>query len=100
SKIFFRPLYVCQFNNDLYEIIPHKGLVSSIFKNGKQIGFYKEKQIELLGGQSLLFVINDNISQNLIFSLILAIKCDFNDDYSTMSVNIGNFGPEVRKFDS
>lgn len=99
-KSIFNPSFVCKYDDDLYEIIPHKGLKASIFKNGKQIGYYTDKQIEYLGGQTLYFVANDDVCQNLIFSFILAIKCDFNNDYSTMSVDIGNFGPEVRKFDS
>jgi len=96
----FKPKFVCKYNNDLYEFIPHKGHKTSIFKNEKQIGYYKDKKVEYLGDQTIVLVTNDDIPQHLIFTFILAIKCDFNNDYSTMSVDIGNFGPEVRKFDT
>lgn len=96
----FNPKFICHFNNDTYEIIPHKGLKTSIFKNDIQIGYYIEKRVEYFGGQTISLVTNDDISKQLIFTFMLAIKCNFQNDYSSASIDIGNFGPEARKFDS
>jgi len=59
-----------------------------------------DKQVEFMGRQTIFLLANDDIKQDLIFTFILAVKCDFNDDYSTVSVDLGNFGPEASKFDT
>lgn len=96
----FNPKFVCQYNDDFYEIIPHKSLKTSIFKNGKQVGYYIDKKVEYIGKQTLYLIANNDIKEDLIFTFILAIKCDFKNDYSAVSIDIGNIGPEALKFDT
>lgn len=94
-----RPKHICIINNVTYEIIPHKGMKTSIFKNGRQIGFYEDKKVEFLGNQTIVLIVDNDIEKELICTFILAIKCDFKNDYSTISIDVGNLGPEARVFD-
>ena len=97
-KDFFKPKFICSFNGDSYEIIPHKGRKTSIFKNSSQIGFYTEKTLEYFNQETIHLIANEDINKDLIFAFILALKYKYNHDNSTFTINLGNFGPEARKF--
>ncbi len=99
-KNIFKPCFTCNDNLNNYELIPHKGLKTSIFKNGKQIGYYEHKKIEYMGKNVIFLIIDKEFEQDIIFSFILAIEGDFKNDYSTVSFDIGNFGPEIKPFDN
>lgn len=94
-----KPRLVCTFENDLYEIIPHKGLKTSVFKNNKQIAFFEEQSLELFENKTIRLVADRNMNRPLIFSTILTLKCNYEEDPDTFNFNLGNVGPEYRKFD-
>ncbi|MCK6609333.1 MAG: hypothetical protein L6Q66_00255 [Bacteroidia bacterium] len=98
----FKPKYICNVINDTYDIIPHKGYYTSIFKNDIQIGYFEDSKISVFGNETIILYLNklDINSQNLICSFALALKCSFEDNYSTGSLNLGNWGFELKKFDS
>lgn len=98
-KNFFAMSYTCKIDNDSYEIIPHKGVKTSIFKNNIQIGYFDQKKVEFMGGQNMLLILDDDAEISLICSLIFSLYCNFGDDDSTASYDLGNVGPEKKVFD-
>jgi len=99
-KLFHEFNPTCLFKNDVYEIIPHRGNKTSIFKNNIQIAYYEEESIEYFNNPGIKFVANDNIDRELLFSFIVSLKCDFMNDNSNITYNLGNISlTEKRKFD-
>lgn len=96
---YLKAKYVCYHKNDTYEVILHFGHNTSVFKNGNQIAYFTLKEVEFFGGQTIYLVANWDVNLELLLSMVLALKCDFNNDYSTMTVDIGNLAPGERPFD-
>lgn len=84
----------------IYKIIMHKKRKTSIFKDQIQIGYFEENLFDYMGGHGIKIVLNKDINEVLICSIVMALKCNFQNDYSSFSINFGNFGSEEIKFDS
>jgi hypothetical protein len=100
-KLFHQFKPTCLFRNDVYEIIQHRGNKTSIFKNDIQIAYYEEGSLDYFNNHGIKLVANDDIDRELLFSFIVSLKCEFKNDDSDITYNLGNFSfTEKKKFDN
>ncbi|WP_031453268.1 hypothetical protein [Flavobacterium chungangense] len=86
-------------DGSIYKIVMHKKK-ASIFKDQIQIGYFEENLFDYMGGHGIKIVLNNDVNEVLICSIVMALRCNFQNDYSSFSINLGNFGSEETKFDS
>lgn len=92
--------YVCEVENDRYEIYPHKGRKISIYKNGSQIGYYDQNLISFFEGDKFTFIGNNNIDKELIISFLIIIDNhrESFDNRNLINFNFGNLFFEEKAF--
>lgn len=88
-----------KYEKDYYEFIEHSGLVYSIFKNNKQIGFYKKQQIQYLNKEGIKLEVNNDSDILLILSVLSITDINFYNSESMITTNVGNLIVSKRKFD-
>ena len=95
-----RIYYVCNIENDKYEIFGHWKNRFSIFKNGKQIAFWKMGLVTFAASDVYMVKMNDNEDLELIIAFVLIIdNFFFNNRGQLISLNFGPLGFPKRKFD-
>lgn len=99
-KVKKAPHYKVVFNDDLYEIIVHKGTKISFFKNHLQFAYLIEQPISIGFSRKLNIVADDDINISFFCTIIYAIICKQETDDGNINFNIGNLSPELRKFDT
>ena len=90
--------FSCSFKDSLYELIPHKGYLTSIFQDGLQIGYYETQAFSSFNCFCKV-VLNNKADLELICTFILAVKCDFSEERQNINIDFGNFGREAKPFD-
>jgi len=90
--------YDCNYLGNKYTIIKHHGHKTSIFKNNIQIGFYEKSKFKKLNSQKINLICNADINQGLIYSFILALELSYENHDEIVSVDLGNFTKEYKKF--
>lgn len=97
-KNFFSPKYFCSINSQNYFFYPHKGHKTSIFIENIQIGYYEKETFSLFDNVHLKLICNSDVNLDIILSFIMAIEYSLENENSTFSADLGNFGPEAQKF--
>jgi hypothetical protein len=92
--------YYLDLNIGRYELIQHLGTKCSFFKNERQIAVLEEKPIEFFGQQTMTLTSDFDVDLTVLFTMILAAKCDFSKDHSTVSLDIGNISPTAKPFNT
>ncbi|MGJ8683134.1 MAG: hypothetical protein ACSHWW_00825 [Nonlabens sp.] len=95
----FAGSYLLSGNSGHYEIIPHKGNKVSIFKNNIQIGYYEKDLINVLKDQKIVLFCDKYVKFKLIIMIILSVEFSGSSDRSTVNIDFGNIGGELRPFD-
>jgi hypothetical protein len=94
-------VYVCQCADEIYRLYEHKGLRFSIFKDEQQVAAFKKNRITIGQGHQYEVDMNSNLDPVLVLCIVLAEGSD-DDEQSrgeTVSIDLGNIGPEARPFD-
>ena len=102
TKSFAKRHYRCKVMGDTYEIFGHVGSKYSIFRNNVQVGYWQREWTGILKPLAYTIVSNDNLPIFLSISFCL-ILTNSNKDRSrgnALAINVGNVGPQARKFDS
>ncbi|WP_160114591.1 hypothetical protein [Aquimarina sp. AU474] len=97
-KGLFKPYYKFVHDNNLYEIYPHRGTKTSIFKNNKQIAFYEHTFLNRFNKSLIKINCDSDINIDILFTLISVIDFDFDEDSQTVTIDFGNIF-QARKFD-
>lgn len=100
SQSFWKAHYSCPSGDDLYEIFGHKGRKYSVFKNDLQIAWWDKNAISFGTGDKFVITTNKESDHALIIAFCLVIDERRDSDSAAVTIDIGNIGPEERKFDS
>jgi hypothetical protein len=99
-KVKKAPHYKILFNNELYEIILHKGNKISFFKNQLQFAYLTEQAITVGFSKKLHIVANDDANISFFCTLIYGIICTTETNDGNINFNIGNISAELKQFDT
>lgn len=95
---FFKSFYTLKTNTDIYDIYPHRGRKTSIYKNNKQIAYYEKRLFNRFNKKGITLVSDSNADLDVLFSIIATIDFDVEDDAYTATIDLGNI-LQSRKFD-
>ena len=92
----------CQVGNNLYEIYGHKGRKYSVFKNNTQIAYWTKNFVTWFNGDNYKIIADNDSDYELIiaFCLINDNKTENNNNENAVTFDLGNIGPEAKKFDN
>jgi uncharacterized protein YxjI len=98
---FWKPQYQCQVGADTYMIYGHTGRKYSIFKNDVQIAWWDKAAVSWFAGDNYKIIADKDVDVDLVISLCLVIDNFSSDshDGNLFTINLGNIGFQVRKFD-
>ncbi len=78
----------------------HKGLNYSVFQNGVQIAAFTKNRFVVGRGNEYDVRINANADVLVVICMVLTLNTEEDDDdHETVTVDLGNIGPEERPFD-
>jgi len=95
---FLKAFYTFKMGDDVYDIHPHRGRKTSIFKNNQQIAYYEKRLLNRFNKTIIEIISNSNIDLGIIVLLIATIDFDFEDDAYTGTIDLGSI-LQSRKFD-
>jgi hypothetical protein len=101
TKSFWKNHYFCQVGQDLFEVFGHRGRKYSVYKNDKQIAWWDKQAVTWFNGDNYKLLADNDCDYELIISFCLIIdnaKSD-NNEGNTLTIDFGNIGPQVKKFD-
>lgn len=89
----FSNTIIIPYKNHIYKFISQRGITKSIFKDDKQVGFYKRDFLEFSDHQFMKLILNKNEEENLlfIFAIIMVLDGRLNSDGDEMLTINSNF---------
>lgn len=98
---YLRAHFRCQNTGDNYDIYGHRGRKYSIFKNGRQVGWWEKDRVTWLEGDQYRIIANDDTHIELLIAFCLIIDNYFSSNHGEdiMTINWGYFGLQARHFD-
>ena len=101
TKSFWKRHYFCQVEQDLFEIFGHRGRKYSVYKNEKQVAWWDKKAVAWFNGNNYKITADKDCNYELIISFCLIIDNAFSNENngSTLTIDVGNIGPQAKKFD-
>lgn len=98
---FWKSHYQCQDGADLYEIYGHKGRRHSVYKNDVQVAWWDKEMVSWFEGDNYKIVADDDSNHELIisFCLVLDNQNSSNKNSNTVTIDLGNIGPQAKEFD-
>ncbi|RFM32355.1 hypothetical protein [Chitinophaga silvisoli] len=94
------PHYKALFNNELFEIILHKGNKVSFLKNQIQFAYLTEQAITTGFSKKLHIVADDDTNISFFCTLIYGIICTTETNDVNINFNFGNISAELKQFDT
>jgi hypothetical protein len=94
--------YVCEGGaSESYHLYQHHELLFSIFRNDSQIAAFTKNRVVIGSGNRYDIRMNGDADVSVVVSMILALNTSDGDDknQNTVTFDLGNVGPEDRKFD-
>jgi len=101
TKSFWKTYYQSECGIDTYDIYGHRKRKYSIYKNNRQIAWWDKDVVSEFKGDNYRIIADKKADYNLLISFCLIIN-DYTSqrvDENYSSFNIGNIGPEEKKFD-
>ena len=101
TKSFWKSQYECQVGDDSYSIYGHTGRKFSIFKNDTQVAWWGKNGVTWFEGDNYKIIADKNADIDLLISFCL-IADNFSSEShggNTLTIDLGNIGPQARKFD-
>jgi uncharacterized protein YxjI len=101
TKSFWKRHYQCQVGQDLFEIFGHRDRKYSIYKNYKQIAWWDKRAVAWFNGDNYKIIADKDCDHELIISFCLIIDNTQSNDNggNTLTIDVGNIGPQAKKFD-
>jgi len=98
---FWKPQYRCQVGADTYMLYGHKGRKYSIYKNDVQIAWWDKEAVSWFAGDNYKIIADRDADIDLLISFCLIIDNFRSDDHDgkALTIDVGNIGFQVRKFD-
>ena len=95
----WRVVYACKGEQAFYRLYQHKGLTYSLFRGERQVAAIEKTRFVIGNGDR--YDIRVNRSENTLLVICMALVLDALDGSydSTVTVDLGNIGPEARRFD-
>jgi uncharacterized protein YxjI len=102
TKSFWKNHYFCQVGQDLFEIYGHRGRKYSIYKNDKQVAWWDKQAVAWFNGDNYKIIADKDGDHELIIAFCLIIDNTLSNDNegNTLTIDIGNVGPQAKKFDT
>jgi uncharacterized protein YxjI len=100
TKSFWKNHYLCQVGQDLFEIYGHRGRKYSVYKNDKQVAWWDKEAVAWFNGDNYKIIADKDCDHELIISFCLIIDNTQSNDGNTLTIDIGNIGPQAKKFDT
>jgi uncharacterized protein YxjI len=100
TKSFWRCSYTLQSGVDSYLICSHRGRSNSVYRNKRQVAYFRKNLVAILDGDAYAGEADDDVDPLILFSIIIA-----DDNYSskgsggsTITFDFGHIGLEERPF--
>jgi len=99
---FWKGVFTCDGNGRQYKLLRHRDRNYSIFEGELQVGAFYKPAIKIGNGD--VYTIEADDGQDVLILLCLALTVDSSEnednDGSTATIDLGNFGPEERPFNN
>jgi uncharacterized protein YxjI len=96
----WKPVFVCERDDECYRLYEHKGLNYSVFRNDSQIAAFSKNRVNVGKGDQYEIRMNDDASLIIVICLALTVDASENeDDTASVTFDFGNVGPKDRPFD-
>lgn len=98
---FWKRQYTCEQGNNTYMIYGHRGRKFSIFLNDVQIAWWSKAAVSWFAGDNYQIIANHKADKEMLIAFCLIIDNFRHDqhDGNAVTVDIGNIGPQAKKFD-
>lgn len=98
---FWKLHYQCQFGSDFYDIYGHNGRKYSIYKNSNQVAWWDKQAVSWFAGDNYKITADKDCDVDLIISFCLIVDnfSSNSNDGNAVTVDLGNLGIQVKKFD-
>ncbi|HET6996515.1 MAG TPA: hypothetical protein VFI06_16080 [Chitinophagaceae bacterium] len=101
TKSYWKHHYQCQSGSDTYDVYGHRGRKYSIYKNDVQIAWWDKRAVTWFAGDNYKITADKDCDVDLIISFCLVVDNFSSDDHNgnAVTLNVGNIGFQVKKFD-
>lgn len=97
----WKDVFACENNQEKFRMYTHKALNYSIFQNDIQIAAFRRNRVVVGHGNEYGLRINADANLLVIVCMVLALNtAEDSDNDTSVTINLGNIGPEGRPFDS
>jgi uncharacterized protein YxjI len=97
---FWRGVFRCEGNQECFRLYQHKGLRYSIFQDERQIAAFSKNRVTIGKGNRYDIQMDADADLVVLLCLVLTVNTAENaDNKATVTVDLGNIGPEDRPFD-
>ncbi len=98
---FWKMHYQCQCGPDIYNIYGHRGRKHSVYKNDTQVAWWDKEVVSWFDGDNYTIMADGDSNTELIIAFCLIMDNHKSDrhDGNAVSIDIGNIGGQVKKFD-
>ena len=102
TKSFWKNHFQCQCGAELYDIYGHRGRKYSVYRNNVQVAWWDKQMVSWFEGDNYHISADDDCDYELIIGFCLMIDHHSNNskDGNAVKLDLGNFGPEAREFDT
>ena len=92
--------YKCEGNGETYWLYQHRGLKFSLFKDDRQIAAIEKNRIVFGSGNQYQIQMDTDANALLVVCMVITINTlDDDNDHDTVTIDLGNIGPEERPYD-
>ena len=93
------PYYELHTSAGCYQLIQHRELFRSVFKNGQQIGVYQQESAHISMTKTAKFWLDDDADIELACTLVYCAILNTETDSEPFTIDIGHIGKELKKLD-
>ena len=95
----WKGVYACKGEQDSYRLYEHRGLMYSLFKGERQVAALERNRFVIGNGNRYDIRVNRDENVLLVICVTLVLDALDGSHGSTVTVDLGNIGPEARRFD-
>jgi len=93
------PYYELRTPAGCYQLIQHRELFRSVFKDGQQIGMYQQETAHVSMTKTAKFWLNDDADVEIVCALVYCAILNTETDSEPFTISIGYLGRELKKLD-
>lgn len=97
----WKQVYTCAGDHESWELMRHRGLRASVFRDNRQIAAVLKNRLVLGDGNRYEIRMNHDADRLVIVSMVLALNTAQRDDQNKNSVtfDVGSIGPQEKPWD-